>query len=51
MSVLWAVAALLILVWAALLVFKVLGAFVHVLLIAAAVFFVIGMFTGRRTTL
>jgi len=48
MGLLWAVIALLLVLWVAGLALSVLGPFIHILLLVAAVLFVVNMFTGRR---
>jgi hypothetical protein len=46
---LFALAAILFLVWILGLAFKVTGGVIHLALIAAVIFFVIGLFRGRTT--
>ena len=50
MGVLMGIAALLLVLWIAGLALHLFGGFIHILIIAAAVLFVISMFTGRSTT-
>jgi hypothetical protein len=50
MQMLMWIAMVLLAVWLVGLVLNVVGPIIHILLVAAAVFFVISMFTGRRTT-
>jgi len=47
MGILWFIIAALVVFWLAGLVFNLAGGFLHLLLVVAAVLFVINMFTGR----
>ena len=49
MGLLWTVIAILLVIWLAGLVMNIVGPIIHVLLVIAAVLFVVNMFTGRRT--
>jgi uncharacterized protein DUF5670 len=49
MEILWIIAALLLVLWLFGLVANVFGPILHLLLVVAAVLFVVSMFTGRRT--
>jgi hypothetical protein len=49
MGLLWTVIAILLVIWLVGLVMNVVGPIIHLLLIIAAVLFVVNMFTGRRT--
>jgi hypothetical protein len=49
MWLLWVIAAVLIVLWLVGLFLEILGPILHVLLVVAAVLFVVGMFTGRRS--
>ena len=48
-GILWTIIAALVLLWVLGLAFHVAGGLIHVLLVIAAVLFVINMFTGRTT--
>ena len=48
-GILWTIIAALVLFWVLGLAFHVAGGLIHVLLVIAAVLFVINMFTGRTT--
>jgi hypothetical protein len=47
MSVIWAIIAVLLVLWLAGLLMNLFGGLVHILLVAAAVLFVVNMFTSR----
>jgi hypothetical protein len=51
MSILWAICALLVAFWVLGLFMHIAGPVIHLLLVVAAVLFVINLVTGRRTTL
>ena len=50
MGLLMSIAAVLLVFWIAGLVLHLFGGLIHLFLLAAAVLFVVSMFTGRRTT-
>lgn len=51
MGIIWTICMLLVAFWAIGLVLHLFGGALHLLLVAAAVLFVIGMFSGRRTSI
>ncbi len=51
MGLLMSIAAVLVAFWIAGLVLHLFGGLIHLFLVAAAVLFVVGMFTGRRTSI
>ncbi len=46
---LWLIGSILLLIWIVSLAFKVATGLIHLLLIAAVIFFIAGFFRGRRT--